>query len=303
MQASEDKPISAPQGGDVLEVAAFGVRRDQELAGTKAPDGMTFITVDVRARSLVTLDGDATVYDPKARPGSKMKIGTVADWKDSRKYIQLVVDGEYGYPPLDQRATLPQQPRFLPDLMTGGDVVFLAPESCTSLELRCDFPNAAIPGRGVVRPKGLTLTVEGTRPQPPARTPIVSIKDDIFEFNVVGQRVSDTFAGQSAGSGSRFLLLDVTVRNTGAQGEFFQTRRQIKHVAENGGQSEFDPVTLKGPHAPSDLLWIPPGEQRSFEAIFKIPVKETKPRLAYSGVSLAQILTLSQIDSGQIGGP
>ena len=28
-----------------------------------------------------------------------MKIGHVADWKESRRYLQLVADGEYGYAP------------------------------------------------------------------------------------------------------------------------------------------------------------------------------------------------------------
>jgi hypothetical protein len=289
------KPISRPVGSDVLEIGAYGVKKDKQSASNTAPDGMTFVTIDVRAHSLVTLDGDATAFDPKAKPGSKMKIGTVADWKDSRKYIQLVVDGEYGFAPLEQ-TTLPPEPRFLPDLMTGGDVVFLAPESYTSLELRCDFPNASIPGRGVVRPKGVTIAIEGTRPQPPAKSPVVSIKDSNFEVNVTEQRVADTFAGQSAGNGSRYLWLTLSVRNTGDKGDFFQPRRQVKHVAENAAQSEFDPATLKGPHSPPDMLWIPAGESRSFEAVFKIPAKETKPRLGYSGVSLARVLMLSPIE-------
>jgi hypothetical protein len=180
--------------------------------------------------------------------------------------------------------------------MTGGDVVFLAPESYISLELRCDFPNASIPGRGVVRPKGVTVTLEGTRPQQSARSAVASIKDDIFEVSVIGQKTIDSFAGQVAGAGYRYLSLSVSVRNTGNKGDFFQPRRQVRHVAENGSQSEFDPATLNGPHAPPELLWIPEGEQRTFEATFKIPVKETKPRLAYSGVSLARVLALRPVE-------
>jgi hypothetical protein len=292
---AEGNPAAAPVSSEVLEIASFGLRKEKELAGKSAPEGMSFVTLDLRARSLVTLDADATAFDPKAKPGSKLKIGTVADWKDARKYIQLVVDGEYGYAPLDQ-TTLPQQPRFLPDLMTGGDVIFLAPEAYTSLDVRCDFPNASIPGRGVVRPKGVTVRVEGTRPQLAPRPPLASIKDDLFEVSVIGQKTAEAFAGQPSGTAYRYLLLTVNVRNTGNKSDFFQPRRQVKHVAENGAQSDFDPVTLKGPHAPSDLLWIPEGEQRTFEAAFKIPAKETKPRLGYAGVSLARVLALSPIE-------
>ena len=53
---------------------------------------------------------------------------------------------------------------------------------------------------------------------------------------------------------------------------------------------------LSGLHPPTDLVWIPPGERRSFQAVFLAPPADlAKPRLAYRGVSKAQIVELPPV--------
>ena len=300
--AAQAKPLSAPLKNEVLEVAPFGVEKLNELAGRKAPAGMAFVSVDLRARSLFTVEADADAFDPKARKGAKTKVGHVADWKESRKYLQLVADGEYGYVPDPELTELEEEPRFLPDVMTGGRVVFLAPAEAKSLELRCDFPNArASTGAGTFRPKGMTLALEGKRPALPNAKPIVSVDDDVYKVAVVGQQAAAEFAGQKPADGKKFLVLDVTVNNTGKVGEFFQTRQQLKHADEAGGQSELSPATFQGVRRPAELVWIPPGERRSFQAVFEVPAAETRPRLAFTGVSRADVLNLQPL--GAAGAP
>jgi Mg-chelatase subunit ChlD len=297
--AQAARPATAPQKNEVLEVGVYAVRSDKTLAGRTAPTGVTFLSVDLRARSLFTTDADATAFDPKARPGTTTKLGYVADWKESRKYLQLVADGEYAYMPEPQATELEEEPRFLPDVMTGGNVVFLAPENATSLELRCDFPNAkASTGGGTFRPKGLTIPLEGSRPAMRQRPAIASVDDDVYRISVVGQQAVDTFAGEKPPAEARFVVLDVTVANTGNRnGEFFQTKEQLKYVAPAGQQSELSPVTFNGPRRPAELVWIPPGERRTFQAVFEVPASETRPRLAFRGVSKAEVLNLKPLDA------
>lgn len=292
------EPVSPPLRNEVVEIAAYGLERLAEVAGRKAPEAMTFVTVDLRARSTFMVDADATAFDPKARPGMKTEVGHVADWKESRKYLQLVVDGEYGYLP-EQQSDLEEEPRFLPDVMTGGKIVFLAPADAKSLELRCDFPNAkASTGGAVFRPKGMTLALEGKRPALPQRTAIASIDDDVYRVQVVGQAAAAEFAGQAAAEGKKFLVLDVTVFNNGGRnGEFFQTAQQLKYASETGEQFAMSPATFQGPRRPTELVWIPPNERRTFQAAFEIPAGETRPRLAFTGVSKAQVLNLQPLDA------
>ena len=73
------KPAKPLMKNEVLEAGVFALDKVAELNGQKAPAGMTFVVADFRARSVFTTDGDASVYDPKARAGAKMKIGTVAN--------------------------------------------------------------------------------------------------------------------------------------------------------------------------------------------------------------------------------
>ncbi|HZN68925.1 MAG TPA: VWA domain-containing protein [Tepidisphaeraceae bacterium] len=295
------KPKNPAQKNEVVELAVFNVEKAAERNGRKAPQGMTFVTADLRARSTFTADGDATAFDPKAKPGAKMKIGHVADWKESRKYLQLVADGEYGYAPEPDLTELEEEPRFLPDVMTGGKVVFLAPAEAGSLELRCDFPNArASTGAGTFRPRGLTLALEGKRPSLPEREAIAEVEDDVYQVSIVDQQVTSEFAGKTASGDNRFLVLDVTVTNTGKNGEFFQTGQQLKHADEKGGQSPLVDATFAGPRRPAPLVWIPPGERRTFQAVFEVPPDETRPRLAFTGVSRADVLNLQPIGGNAV---
>ncbi len=290
--APPPKPLSPPQRNEVLEAAAYGIERLAEIGGRAAPPWMEFLAVDFRARSLFLIDADATAFDPKARSGSRVKVGTVADWLESRRYVQLVADGEHAYAPLPE-STLVEEPRFLPDVPTGGRIVFLAPVKRASLELRCDFPNARSSSDGkVFRPQGITVPLEGRRPRLEARKALLSIADDVFDVAVTGLATAGELAGRKAGEDKRFLTLDVTVSNTGKKGELFQTQEQLKLALSDGALLAIDAAALESLRPPLPLVWIPPGERRTFQAAYRVPASEGKPRLAYAGVSLQQAFAL-----------
>ncbi|MEO6434299.1 MAG: VWA domain-containing protein, partial [Tepidisphaeraceae bacterium] len=295
--APEEKPVAPLVKNEVLEIGAFFVEKEKsdQLDGQAAPAGMMFVTVDLRARSQFTYPADATAFDPKARVGQKTQVGTVADWTDSRKYLWLVADGEHANAAQPQ-TTLDAAPRFLPDVMTGGRVVFLAPKDAKSLELRCDMPNAKMPEGKVIRPKGVTVALEGKRPAlANINKPIARIEDDVFVVHVVKQATADTFGGAKAGAGKRFVVLDVTVNNRGKDGETFQTAEQLKVVDAAGAQSALDPATYAGAHRPAEQVFIPAGERRSFQVAYQLDATETRPRLAYAGVSKAETVELARL--------
>jgi Mg-chelatase subunit ChlD len=298
---AQAKPLAPPQKNEVLEVAPFSLEKSDTLAGRKAPDGMQFVVADLRARSTFTVEADAEAFDPKARKGSKTQVGHVADWKESRKYLQLVADGEYAYMP-EPQTELEEEPRFLPDVMTGGTVVFLAPKDAKSLELRCDFPNAkASTGGAAFRPKGMTLALEGKRPELPKPTAITYVDDDNYRIQVMGQKAEAEFAGHAPAEGKKFLVLDMTVANLGNRnGEFFQTARQLKYAAETGEQIELSPLTFQGMRRPAELIWIPPSERRTFQAVFEIAAGDTRPRLAFNGVTRADVLNLKPLEAAAV---
>lgn len=284
----EGKPLAPLQENDVLEAGVFRAERKA------AAGGMTTLVVELGARSRMFTEGDATAFDPKAKPGDKLKIGTVSDWTDLRKHCHVLIDGTKSYAPLELE--IGEAPRFIPDLLTGGTAVFLIPEKAQSLELRCDFPNARLPDGKVVHPKPLLFLIEGKRPEPPAVTPIVEIDDEIFKVAVTGQAVAPEFAGAKAPPGTSFLIVDIAVAGAGKAGEMFQTAEQLKYATEKGVQISLHEASYRGPNPPAKLHLVPTGERRTFQAVFAIPAADRKLRLAYRGVTKAATVDLKPVE-------
>ena len=288
-----ENPLSPTVKNQVIEAGVYKVEKPATFAGAKPHEGMQYLTLELRARSVLFTQADASAFDPKAAKGAKLAIGTVADWKESRKYMQVLSDGEHSYLPLPG-SDLPDAPRFLPDLMTGGTATFMVPADSHALELRCDFPNAALPNGSVVRPVGLNLPIEGTRPAPSAAKSLAGAKDEIFDVSLVGQQVVSQFGGKNAEDGRKFYVLDVLVKNLNKQQEFFQPKEQLKYTDAHGGMSGWDEATLAGLHPPSEQMYIPAGDRRAFQIAYQIGADETRPRVAYSAVTegASKVMTL-----------
>jgi hypothetical protein len=264
--APEAKPLQPPARNEAVEMAVYGLRRE----GGR-------VKVDLRGRSLIEIDSDATAFDPKAAAGTRFMMGTVADWTEARRHLQLVVDGELAVASEGH----PDAPRYLPDVFTGAEATFAAPEKAASLELRCDFPNARFPDGKVIRPKPITFLLEGKVPAAKDAAPLAKIDDGIFQVEIVGQALA-----------KGLLTLDVVVRNTGAALEMFQTPEQLKYTTEKGQAVALHPSTFTGPRAPLKLLGVPPGGRRAFQAVFQIPETDTRPRLSYAGLTKAAVVAL-----------
>ncbi len=291
-----EEPAFPPAVNEIVEAAVYGTDFADELDGRTAPPGMAFISVDLRARSMLTFQTDATAFVPGAERGEKIEIGTVSDWLEATKYTHLVVDGEYAYAPEPDLSTLPEDPRFLPDTMTGGRVVFLAPGNFESLELRGDFPNARLPGGELMRPQPVRFRLHGEPPEPTGRDVLWSVVDDTVEVAVTAQSAAESFAGIQAIDGKRFMVLDVTVSNAGDKPEFFQTSEQLQYVDARGRQSRPHRATFEGIYRPVENVWVPNGEKRSFQLAYLIDHNETQLRLSYRGFSLAEIVELAELE-------
>jgi hypothetical protein len=296
-----DVPAAAPlqpaKENEVLEAGIYGLSRVRESGGKPAPEGMSFLRLDLRARSRMVTESDATAFDPKAKPGDKLSVGTVSDWTELRKHLNVLVDGIRSVGPSDV-ADLGEAPRFLPDLPTGGTAVFLVPDKAESLELRCDFPNARLPGGQVVHPAALVFPLEGKRPEAPGAPAVVEVDDGVFKVSVLGQRVVAELPGLKAPAGAKFLVLDVVVKGNGTAGEQFLTAEQLRVATEKGAQLAAHEASYQGPRAAAKLLLVPPGELRRFDLVFSIPAADLRPRLAYRGLTKAEILALPALEGG-----
>ena len=288
--ASEAKPVVPMKENEVLEAGVFRSER------APAPSGMSWLTVELRARSRMFTEGDATAFDPKAKPGDKLKIGTVSDWTDLKKHFNVIVDGARSIGSTDV-SDLGEAPRFIPDILTGGIATFLVPEKSESLELRCDFPNAKLPNGQIVHPPALVFLLEGKRPEAAAAKPaLVEIDDDIFKVAVLSSRVVAEVGGQKPPAGAKFLVVEIAVKGNGKAGEQFQTSEQLAYATEKGAQLKLHDLSYAGPAAATKLLLVPTGETRRFEAVFAIPETDRRPCLSYRGVTKAQVVNLPALE-------
>ena len=109
----------------------------RSMAKRRAPAGMAFLAIDLRGRSL-DVAGAAGATGPAANTGVAFEV---PDW---RERLMVVADTEYAYPVSGERG-LGESAKFLPGVMTGGEVAFLVPDKTDSLEVRWDFEDD--PGR------------------------------------------------------------------------------------------------------------------------------------------------------------
>jgi hypothetical protein len=103
--------------------------------------------------------------------------------------------------------------------------------------------------------------------------------------------------GVKAPAGTKFLVLDMTVKGNGTAGEQFQTAEQLRYASEKGAQINPHEASYDGPAAAAKLLLVPKGESRRFELVFAIPEGDTRPRLAYRGVTKAQVVALPALEA------
>jgi hypothetical protein len=276
--APAQKPLRPPQKNAVGEFAVFGF--DDPPPGAAAPAGFRAVAVDLRARSVWRSEKEAPAYDPAAPPGTMVERINLLDWMEARKYLQVLADGEYACPPAEGGA-LPDAPRFIPEFFTGWRVTFFVPGDAKSLDLICEMPHAATDSDTLNLPP-LRFALSG---KPPANTgpdgPL-KIRDEMFEVAVAARRAA-AFAGEAAGDGRQFVILDVGVTNQGDTGQFFQPKDQLFVVSADGSEQAIDDATVRGSHRPEETVHLPPHEHRRFEVGFRLDAAVAKPQLSFHG--------------------
>lgn len=247
------KPVASAKN-ELLEAEVRSFRKDP----TGAPDGMTFVRVDLGARSVWELEVDATAFDPKAKKDDRTRVPTLGRWEDLDRLISLVVDGDSAVAPRSAASAI-----LLPDATTGEELVFLVPKSAKSLELRIDFVPMGVPGReDPLLPAPIVLALEGRRPSATQPKALVTAQDGDVRLDVTAR----TREG-------RFLVVEISILNEG-EGRFFDAVESLRYVPEQG-----EPVPLHETTRPPKFL--PKGERRVFRAVFEIDEKAKKHRISF----------------------
>jgi hypothetical protein len=281
-------PLAPPRKNAVGEFALFDFK--DPAPGVRAPAGFRAVAVVLRGRSVWLATKDAPAYNPGIEPGATVPRVNLLDWPEVRTYVHVLADGVYACP-LAADQDLPEPLRFIPEFFTGPRLVFLVPADAKSLEFFGAMPHAATDD-GTLDLAPLRFPLEG---QAPAVAPFpgpLKIKDDMFNL-AIGARRSAQFAGEAAGEGKVFVLLDVGVTNEGTTGEFFQPADQLPLLDADGNEIAPDDATSRGPHRPEgDKVHLPAGERRRFEVAYRMDASFERVRLSFHGGSFTQTYEL-----------
>lgn len=279
--AGPGEPPGAVVRNEVGEFGLFRVDDPVEApAGAAVPDGCRVVSVELRARSIWKTRGPAPEYDFAAPAGAEVERTNLLDWPGTSQSFVLLADGEYASSPLG--GTLPEVARFLPDVFTGGTLLFAVPRSARTLELVGTLGHAATEA-GAVDFAPVRLAVSGGRPQPAAWAMPLRLSDEMFRV-AVGARRERRFAGEPADEGQEFLVLDVGVENTGAGGEYFQPAEQLQLIGDDATSVACDEATWRSARRPQGALYVPAGERRRFELAFRVAAGAA-PKLVFRGGS------------------
>lgn len=273
-----DKPAAGPIANPVLELAAFGRRQGLTWAGRQAPAGMAFMIIDLRGRSLA-----------KTRSGASAFV----DLPEWRRYLCLIVDGEYSYSPEPPE---PVKQRFLPAALTGHEVAFLVPAKFESLELRLDMPSLEKPAGGKpAQSAAITLPLAGQPPATPDSKIIATASDEMFEVAFVGTRLVSEVAWQTPPPNFKLLETRFAVRNTSQSGQWFQPARQIRFSPKKGGSMGASELSGQCLHPCGQTLWVPAGQRRTAEIIHQIPSAEVDATIEFTSAKAKKTLPLGPI--------
>ncbi len=315
--AEASTPEKDPAGMQSNEVLALAARLSEDPARVDAtpPQGRRYVAVDLQGRSLVKVLDQYPPYDPSHPAGAEWKRPDPAGWLEFAQDVELLVDGSLpcNMEPIGDPAA---QATFPPDSWHHIRLVYLVPAGEHALDLVCFFPTYQIPGiEGDVIPKGLRFHLAGPAAPAVAKPAGVEhqVQDGPLAFSFTGHRLTRTFAGETAADGESFLVVTLSIKNTGTEMEEFKASDQLSwfkppeeapdkpRVQEKRNGKPYDPgesaetvetppddITVRGPLAPPAFFYVPPGETRRCEVVWRVPSSLSVAHLGLKGNTAAE---------------
>jgi len=281
------------QANDLMEIGVFGVESTREWNGRAAPDGMTWLAVDLRGRGFWSIDADALALDREASPEARVRLPKVMEYVEAQGLLQVVVDGEHAFVRDPELGTLSAEPAFLPDAMAGGVGVFPVPEGSESVMLEVHFPEFRGPGIDEPIPESMMFALEGQRVAPHSGKPLGLIEDVPTPFTLHAVDRTDTFGGVAAPANEQLLVLDASMRNTSAVGGMMSISSRVDLVTDGGELAEFVGIFNAGPMILAEPFWLPAGgDSRRFHLVYRAAEGVVPESLEYRGVSVNTRLAL-----------
>lgn len=224
-------------------------------------DDQLVVAMDLLGRSRLTRTNPANHHDADADPEASVETPRVVPYLYADQHIQLVSSDGYVYLPDWELSDLERIPTFLPDLLSGGQLVFSLPEAVEDYRVSLYFPNFG------------TLT-EGTQgfPEPMffgenAEDFAYQERDTVVDFGLEQLRVRFTDLERN----DQGLEVEVEVFNE-TDGPGFWPMESRLGITSSTTQRRVTPSAMTDPHG-TPLSWnahLPPREPRRMRLHFPL---------------------------------
>ncbi len=260
-QAAAVPPVDDFQHHHFLEL---GVARLEEVDGEqlgRPANGQRFVAVDLLGRSRLSRTNPANHHDADADPGETVETPRAVPYLYADQHIQLVSPAGYVYLPDWELSELERIPTFLPDVLTGGRLIFSLPEVVDTYRVSLYFPDLGTVTEGTLGFPDPMFFGDGVEAFSYRE------RDTLIDFGLEQLRVRLTELERSDDG----LVAEVEVFNeTGGPG--FWSMETRLGITPAGSEQRIVPNAITDPHG-TPLPWnahLPPGEPRRMRLHFPL---------------------------------
>lgn len=272
------------QRHDFLELSIASIEDVEATQLNQAADDRRFVAVELLGRSRLTRTNPANHHDANADPSLTVETPRAVPYLYADQHIQLVSSDGYAYLPEWELSDLERIPTFLPDVMTGGRVIFSLPEAVDSYRVALYFPNFGT----------ITEGVQGF-PDPMffgdnAKDFVYRERDTVIDFGLEQLRVRVTDIERTAEG----LEVEVEVFNETEGPGFWPMEDRLGITPASSGQ-RLTATSMTDPYG-TPLAWnahLPPGEPRRMWLHFSLDDEEGEGRIDVRGLNANPFQTIT----------
>lgn len=252
------------------EFLSLGVRSIEELDSDDP--NIRLLAVDLVGRSNLVRENPANHYQRGADPNDWGQSPRVMRYLYADQHLQLVTAEGYSYLPDWSRSTLSADPLFLPEHVTGGQLVFSVPAATASHEFVAYFPNIGTATGGLAGyqdPMRFSGSGQGIEYED---WPVL-IDFELDTLSVVANHVEivEEWKGIKPGIGEQVLAVDLTIVNKSDEPGFWDMENRVGLSLERGNRQTSAVLTDRHGIDLADPIHLPPGEPRRFRQAFVVP--------------------------------
>ena len=254
----------------------FAVAETAFRTHDEIPAGLQRVELELLGRSTLIRENPAVHFRRGADPDEFVETGRVSYFRHAPEHIFLVSEDGFAYPANWDLSTLDEEPYFLPDLETGGRLVFDIPETLERFRFSIYFPSLG------------TATGRRSEVHLPMHFDVAqigfsySVAEPVIDFGLQQLRVVATDIERS-GEG---IVVEIEIFNETENPGFWPMERRVG-LAAAGERGVVYPSRMTDPHG-VDLPWrahLPPGEPRRMRLHFPLVGGEGSGQLSVSGLS------------------